>query len=1451
MKRVTGFLVCLGLCARAAAGDAEREPRLDYIVELLGNAAAVAVVSPGAAGTGHAFACTYRPGSWSRFNWPPIEPPERTDAVTFQVRTLHPATSMIRVRLLTGDGIEWQSPAVEIGPEWQAVTLGIADFEAFRGAAAGETPALRADDVVQFQVVPHTREDQEDGHLEIDEIRLLPQGPGWAAEGTELRPWRSPESLARERLDDLLRRWQAEERRLRAAAEQALRWLDHLRDLRRDWPEPAAAERHRQALAGRQCPWQEPPPRLPPLGDCPGLDTAAYEAFLAEQPRQPRSLLPIVPGMTLAVSRLYGALPQQDPEVVHAGGEPLIRHNILFSPDAGRQTVFTMVTLPETLSLKGERLAGRLRCTAAALHPEDPLLLRLHTEGPGDGESWADFRPSVLPGERWSEVEFDLANPFRSVRFEPARVRALAFRFENSVGQEDRFAFEIAALRRLPPEPVSRARRVFLDREMEAVRRARDTLLDLRSRIAQEEDALAAQPELRRSYLASFVRPPPPTAAAAPAAPPGALFPEGTFPARDRRPDAIRIRALGRPDGWAIAADAPGETAARELSVEIRDLSGRLLASGRGAAVPGLILPLPGAVPWEPRAPSLLEACAMVTDGAAVTASCRRRIGLRTVAVLPAAANPMLRHTRHRRQPDWTFLLNGQPWFPRMTRYHWPDAERTVTSGVRMLGDLWVDGFRDYGFALRETAWRQNSSHGMALFASLAPSCRNLRGWDDVDTWRMGYVQRCRQSRAAVDAPHVITAQVGNEVELAVWGADLAGAFPDALYQPLDIAAEALRQTLEPTLPVAYVRAGSFRAVPPLPHEHVTGINQYTGRYSGRTDEIDRNLAELAREALWADRPLAITEWMGPKYSWASTGVGGVSPRGAAYYLERYWRAMINTPGIVGSSEFTLNWVIAPFEDLTNQSREEAWRNRPRHSAFGGGSSADHVPLVGPEDAVRGPCFRAMQAFHGPLYLIVNSPAGCRVSGEGAAYIAEPLRLLRPDIEVRETFSEEKTPSPVHRLALHPVTAPAPGNPDPAEPILRTRLDPEAPDTLLVTLDAHDAEARLRGIQRLRQAAEALAELNALEGAMTRTLALTDRGRVDSYENYLLEYAARGYLWGGDDTRTHLDAAEFCTDQGERRVAWRDLSGLILDTERPLEPAELQLVERLAREGAHVVVSAPCFEANPPLGKIFPATLAPAGTLARTVTPAAPLRAPLPIHNVGGADIEVIRRFRPDLADSPALALHAVDAPGAEILATTDSGQPVIARRALGRGSVTLVGVAIGAAIDVHRKVTRSGVSHRLYDRDTACGLERLSRAIVNLCRQGCPDARHRPRLFLEITPDATAVKSGQAVRATVRLTNVHGTAVAGELRCRTRLVRDGRGGQTSPYQTLEAADDGSYRIECAPGAPPTAGACPGYEEPGRDDRCCLVSLQCKAFAEGYIPADGALAVALLPGNSR
>ncbi len=920
----------------------------------------------------------------------------------------------------------------------------------------------------------------------------------------------------------------------------------------------------------------------------------------------------------------------------------------------------------------------------------------------------------------------------------------------------------------------------------------------------------------------------------------------------DQRP-ALRLQASDRAEGRGILA-------------ELRDRTGRLQAAGRVRGDELTLVPAdaPARAPGEPH---LYRLRCLVRQGEQVLSYSERLVGLRTADVRAGGPDALLRHTRFRRQPDWTYRLNGRCFFPRVAAYHWPDAEETVLDGVRMLGDLWVDGVRRYGFSYQPHEWDRFSRYGLGMFTSLAPRYSSLTGWDDVVAWDEDYSRRCHRVIAASDSPHQLMVQVGNEAELTIWGAELGTAFPDALYQPLDMAAERQRAVVQPTAPTMYVRAASFHRVPPLPHEQVCGVNQYTGRYSGRMEQIDRNLAELARQALWADRPLMITEWMGPKYSWAGTGVGGVTRRGAAYYLERYWRALIDTPGVIGSAEFTLNWVIAPFEDLTNQSREEAWVDRPPHSPFGGGRTADHVPQVGPRQAQRNePTFRAMQAFHGPLYILVHRPGPILIAGKDAERLAAPLRRFRDGIETVDTVRGpeiETIPGHVVRLWDPDDCDRLPGEWD--EPVIRTQRNPANPDGLLVSLHAASPQAADRGLQRLTEAAEALAELNRWEGAMTRAVAVTDPAWQSAYDNYLLEFAARGYLHCGDDVRRELREDEFFDANGSRRPAWHDLSAVILDTQRVLESDEIRLVRRLTREGANLIISAPCYTANPALAELLDARLEPAGTLGQTISLQAELTRPVRVTDLGRVDLDVIARFQPDLADAAGLDVFAVRTDQARTLATNAEGHAIIVQRTYGAGRVTLLGTSLGAAIHVHQRVTRSGNTHRLYDRDTACGLERLSRVAVNLCRLGYPAERYRPRLYLEMRPETTWVTAGEPVRLTVQLTDVHGQPVGGQLRGGLRITgMRAAGGARTELTDLTASGPGRFEILCWPEGEigpadhqleAAEDAFPASStvnvltypatEPGTTPH--VLSLQFKGFAADFVPTDGALAVLLAP----
>lgn len=1445
--KATALALSLGVAALGVA--AEVSPvRLAYAIQRLGNAQSAAVCGPGAAGTAHAVALEHALGSWSRFNWPQFEPVAGIRHVEFQARAAATEPMGLFCRVLTEDGLEWQSRAIPLGAEWQAARLAATDFTCFRGATPEAAGALDLGRAVQFQVVPASQSRGGTGCLQVDEVRFLPGGPAWTAEGDELRTPRDPVVLEHERLQDLLGRWQAEVERLTVESARTRRWGSELTDLIAAWREPARREAGRSQFGSRRWAWQEPVPLCAGPAAQAVLSLEDYRRQVRSLDAPPTPLLDLSQSLKLSVSRLYDAPEQEEPQVALIEGTPGVRHRLRFTAEATRQTVFTGIALPAPADLENRRVVIRLRCSPARLNETYPFLLRLYTEA-GGAESWADLRPVPMPGSAWQDIAFDVANPARQARANPAATLSLALRFENVPGTAADFTLELTDVRLAPAEPAAIVRRAALQAIEEPLATARNRLATERDRVAALEERLREHADLRGLYLASFEqREPAPQPArddggAAPADPLAGL----ALPVRPVSPQrflAATVIEAGRP---VVRVRASGVAAGAELRAALVGPDGRLVAAARGQTGELRLQPA-AAGRWAPGLPFLyrLRLAALVDER--VVAWDERTVGLRTCSVAPGGPTPLLRHVRQRRQPDWTFLLNGECWFPRLTVYHWPDPEHSESQGVRLLGDLWLDGTRSYGFGVGSATWERCDRLGLAMLTGVAPGYRSLESWDDMATWREEYARACRGSRSSADRPLQIVAQVGNEVELTSWGADLGTAFPDALYHPLDDAADRLRREWDPGVPIMYVRAGTFREVPPLPHEQICGVNQYTGRYSGRSDEVERDLAELARYALWADRPLMITEWMGPKYSWATGGVGGVSQRGAAWYLERYWRAMIGTPGIVGSAEFTLNWVIGPFEDLTNQTREAAWRTRPAHAAFGGGHTADHIPIVGPADADRaGPCFRAMQAFQSPLYVMAESLAPITVWGEGAERLVQALTATG----VTARTAPAGAAPDVARAASHLVLLRSPQvlaawPPGLTEPVFRTTLNPDAPDLLITTLDAANAEARERGLARLLDSANGLADLRTSEGAMTRAVVLTDPAYARAYSHYLLEFAGRGYFHSGDDVRATLDTAEFFAGENHRRPAWDDLSTVILDTTRALTPEEVALATRLCREGANLILSVTCYTANPLLRELITAEVTATGTLTDPINLVDAARAPLPVADLGGVEIERIRRFRPDLAESPGLKLYALRSATAAAFATNQAGEPVILHRQLDKGNVFLVGVGIGAAVTVHARVTHAGQTHPLYDRDTACGLERLSRVIVNLGRFGCAGARLRPRLRLEAVPERTIVPAGSALLGTVTLTDASGQPVAGQLRVRARIVHGGRPTESGPYIDLVPRAPGRFDLHCAigvaeaePAALPAGLAC---RIPPRAATPVIASLQFKAYAPGFVPADGALA---------
>ena len=694
-------------------------------------------------------------------------------------------------------------------------------------------------------------------------------------------------------------------------------------------------------------------------------------------------------------------------------------------------------------------------------------MLRLVSKHPENLESFIDIDAVPAPTAEWQELSFTVSKPHRTARPLPQNVIAFDFRMQNIAGQADDFNLDVQPIYYTQRPTLERLSETYLAKRKEHLLKARMALLKERTKLLEIEESLRAIPELRNAYLASFAQPVPPL-------PRRQNFQKAKVPTTPEvvlNPYVFKMKT-------AIVKNKFQLTVTLDADVKADRFHAYLLSDNPSRPIFAYSVPkeldkaakmdIPLSIPmWSPFIPNTFPLLLLAYDGKKIVAYDRRDIGFRTAQILQSGANTLLRHVGNRNRPDWFYAYNGQPSFFRTAVYSQMEhsLEQCPTETVRLLQDLWVEGQRNYGMPKNALHWENSEQYGVGRLSSFAPSYKSLRNFGDIDSLLRKYAFDLEQIIPLSANANSFVHQVGNEVELDSWGASINAAFPGTAFQPLDVIAQQLIDNHCDTVPVMYVRAGSFNKVEPLPHEDISGINQYTGRYSGNLDEAPRDLAELAAEATLANRPIAITEWNGPKYSWATGGIGGITLRGAAYYLEKYWRAMTNTPGIIGSAEFTLNWVIAPFEDLTNQSREEALKNRLKHSSFGGGHTSDHVPLLNADVVVPDDCYRSMQAFHSPLYVMCRKPGDIRPA-TSSSQVMSP-KSVRPSMKIStpsakmpsNAISEDRWPiwtnqTPIiftlRMLRRHRHSVRISGSPSPASSRLRwmPRSRPSRPSSI-------------------------------------------------------------------------------------------------------------------------------------------------------------------------------------------------------------------------------------------------------------------------------------------------------------------------------------------------------------------------------------------------------------------
>jgi len=358
---------------------------------------------------------------------------------------------------------------------------------------------------------------------------------------------------------------------------------------------------------------------------------------------------------------------------------------------------------------------------------------------------------------------------------------------------------------------------------------------------------------------------------------------------------------------------------------------------------------------------------------------------------------------------------------------------------------------------------------------------------------------------------------------------------------------------------------------------------------------------------------------------------------------------------------------------------------------------------------------------------------------------------------------------------------------------------------------------------------------------MVRAVALVDSEHAAIYEQLLMEFVARGYVLGGDDTRTELNPGEFLRSDGSLQPAWWNLHALVLDTGRALKPEELEAVDRLARLGVRIVVSLPCYQANRALQQRLAIHVGKPVSLCDSIEAADALQGPVPLRQVGQIHKPVIVDFVPDADLSPLEGRELAAARAIPLAWTTEGHRPVALQIVQGLAQYAVLGFPIAQLSELHRKVTGAGRTHPMYDRDTASGLERPGRLAVNACLQGLPKPRILPRLHGTARLDDGLLRPGTSTKLVVRLTDIEGRPVPGAVvRACSQLALDGRtkGTPGDPINLAETSP-GMYEVRVVLGAssdPQTlATGTPSLSSGGLQ----AVAIQLKALAPNHIPWEG------------
>ena len=946
---------------------------------------------------------------------------------------------------------------------------------------------------------------------------------------------------------------------------------------------------------------------------------------------------------------------------------------------------------------------------------------------------------------------------------------------------------------------------------------------------------LDERPDQRRFYLwaqLAAMRVPEATSAAA-AAPRASGEFVAALDAPPGRPAGefldVAIRSKYPADGGAGVVTLSGAI----LRPEGATLEGALLAPGGemvafAAAEPEgdeatLELRVADPLLWFPDCRHTYELRAGVFRDGEATDWLSQRVAFRRIEIVETDLSATMRHAWEWAPTDASCTVNGQPYFLRGTRCG--QVREFPERAAELFDELWLDYQRTYGaFVQRLSA--EDANHldelGIGYIGSLAPEWDNIRSYQSSRDGFEQYRAAVSHLQWLVDHPLWLGMEVGNEAELATWGADLPAVYGDDLWHVFNEVTRVVETELEPQVPLAYVRAARFHNVKPVPRDDYNGVNQYTGRYWGRRSTIASDLAELAFSATCDDAPIGITEWNGPKYSWATRGVSGVDEEGAASYIFDYFRQMTRTPMTVLSTEFVLNWVVTPVEDLTTVPLQEGLERRAEWE-WSLQKGTPWYPDIWPDLLTDTACRRTMRGFQSPLFDLTNAPGRIVVSAvtgreADAEMLAALLRDLGRDAVAAEAPSVEALADDVNRLILgglggeqpeavraleaaHIIGRTTDASPAAGEFFVQRRINPERPDRMLVVVTAADADGMDAAIAKLQASGEGLREAMDRDADRQRVLALVDDndGVGTVFSRYVTDVPTRSVTISRDDVRTRLDPSEMLTADRDLAAPWRELAAVLVVTRRALAEDEVTVLDAMCEGGARIVWSLATLQENPAIAEALDVEFGAQHSMTEHIPVAEWAQAPLAVPDAGDVSPEGVQQFAKLAPDADryraAMTIRQLALGGDWRAAAEADGMPVVAAH----GADWVFGIDLQSAAGVLWSTTQAGVNHAIYDRDTACGLERMVRLMTNAATGGIADRpASTPRFRVSVSTDSIVLAEDDTARVLVSVRDQDGMPADASVRVTLaegdRLL--GIPGEDFAWATAERVGDGLYAAD-------------------------------------------------------